>query len=246
MGFFSYTCAKTGLPILADGPWRDVGASEVVALYPNGDRIRGSYDGYGRVGGREILDDMDRPGGAKLVLAEFFANEKYDSLGTSNHEPGQGYFHDEAFINAMFTAARAGSIETRQYEKRLREYEEMASSPLQIIARHVSSDPQAFAENAGGLRFRRWMAGQEADDEEKGYAKRFAKLRETLPDKWKTLSPKKLGAEIWRLERIVMMQAARIVIDAWKKNVPAATEDLSRYLPAASEVSTRKRSEVRP
>jgi hypothetical protein len=48
MGFFSYTCSKTHLPILADDPR---GRSKVVVLDKDGSKFRGTYDGYGRVYG---------------------------------------------------------------------------------------------------------------------------------------------------------------------------------------------------
>ena len=59
MGFFSWRCAKSNKPVMAEvavrgTPWEF--ASNVVVLFNNGDRISGTYDGYGRVDGFELID----------------------------------------------------------------------------------------------------------------------------------------------------------------------------------------------
>lgn len=110
MGFYSYTCAKTHLPILASTSWGDE-YSKVVVLGENGTVFRGVYDGYGRVdvdGGMEVeLDDgkiLD--GKVKLVASRFYDGEAFGEVGKSGADPGQGHFHDPTRIEAWY--ARGG------------------------------------------------------------------------------------------------------------------------------------------
>jgi len=83
--------------------------SGVVMLSKIGTVIHGFYDGYGRLdtelGELTIYEAMGEgdPGDAKMVLKRFYAGEKFDDLGPSRNDPGQGHFHDLAFVMAWFT-----------------------------------------------------------------------------------------------------------------------------------------------
>ncbi len=61
MGFFSWDCKSCGHPALGDmainnvNQWMNV----VVALFPDGSRMIGEYDGYGRVNGVDIYEYDD-------------------------------------------------------------------------------------------------------------------------------------------------------------------------------------------
>ena len=94
MGYFSKTCAKTHLPIVHDS-WGYAALNRVVALLPNGAKIRGSYDGYGRVDGQELHEEWDD---VKFVLEQHYNNESYNDLGKSGNELGQGHFMDNKFL----------------------------------------------------------------------------------------------------------------------------------------------------
>ncbi|NBT32704.1 MAG: hypothetical protein EBT13_12620 [Rhodobacteraceae bacterium] len=105
MGCFSKTCAKSHWPVVSQ--WRRAypDFTQVVALLPNGEIIRGAYDGYGRVDG---IDVMESPRGrywwprVKLVLERFYAGETYDQLGRSGDELAQGYFMSGHFLDHCF------------------------------------------------------------------------------------------------------------------------------------------------
>lgn len=100
MGFFSKTCAKTHKPIVHDMRGFPE-LSEVVALFPDGSRLIGSYDGYGRVGGVDLMDDgYDEKGwnAIKLVLTSAYKGEDYKDLGKSHNELAQGHFMDDRFL----------------------------------------------------------------------------------------------------------------------------------------------------
>lgn len=55
MGFFSWDCKVCGHPMLSPAvtTGRTGWMSQVVAIEPNGTILRGEYDGYGRIDGRE-------------------------------------------------------------------------------------------------------------------------------------------------------------------------------------------------
>lgn len=117
MGFFSYTCAKTNLPVLASTSWPEE-FCKVTVLTESGDVFRGVYDGYGRVvtqfGSEVELDDsVVTRGGIKFVLTKFYKGEKFGDLGKSHNDPGQGHFHDEEKIKEWYT--KGGFPSAKEY-----------------------------------------------------------------------------------------------------------------------------------
>ena len=100
MGFFSKVCAKTNKPVVHEG--RGVPAlSKIVVLYPDGRKIEGEYDGYGRVAGQDLCPNgyTEKEWDAiKFVLASDYAGEKYEELGKSKDELAQGHFMSNAFL----------------------------------------------------------------------------------------------------------------------------------------------------
>ena len=108
MGFFSWRCAKSDKPVMAEvavrtGPWEF--ASRVVVLYRNGSRIKGTYDGYGRVihQGEEI-ELMDIPEeNWRMVIEKYFNNEKFEDFPTKNKwDMGQGFFYSDQELEKEF------------------------------------------------------------------------------------------------------------------------------------------------
>lgn len=101
MGFFSKVCVKTNKPVVHE--MRGFPAlSEVVALYPDGRKITGSYDGYGRVGGEDLCPDgYDEKtwGSIKFVLASAYEGEEWKNLPKSHDELAQGHFMDDRFLH---------------------------------------------------------------------------------------------------------------------------------------------------
>ena len=101
MGYFSKCCAKTHLPVVVQA----LGIphlNNVVALLPDGTKLAGSYDGYGRVAGKSLMgDDYDHAlwQKTKFVLRDYYEGETYKELGKSNDERAQGYFMDKAFLH---------------------------------------------------------------------------------------------------------------------------------------------------
>ena len=113
MGFFSKTCAKTHKPIVHDMRGFPE-LSEVVALFPDGSRILGYYDGYGRVGGVDLMPDgYDEKGwdAIKLVLTRAYAGEDYKDLGKSHDELAQGHFMDDKFLRHCMAIEKFASYE---------------------------------------------------------------------------------------------------------------------------------------
>lgn len=116
MGFFSKTCAKTHLPVLASMPWARVAPrlTNIVVLRPNREPRHAEYDGYG-LG----LDDYDE---AKFVLASDYAGETYEQLGPSEDDPQQGYFFGEHLVRELSQLPKFATFE--DYWEVMREYEE--------------------------------------------------------------------------------------------------------------------------
>lgn len=134
MGFFSKTCAKTHLPAITMYKEGFPSLTEVVALLPDGRTFRGTYDGYGGVGGIRLLDEMEKItkfsndfdrhdygwGKIKFVLAQYYAGETYDQIGESGSELAQGYFMDDKFLRYC---VKHGPFKSRkQYEQAFQKY----------------------------------------------------------------------------------------------------------------------------
>lgn len=102
MGFFSKTCAKTNLPVLALHPWGGVAPrlTKVVVLTPSGSRLVGDYDGYGM----GLVDRGEDFGDCKFVLQSDYQGESFKDLPPSHDDPGQGFFFDDAFIEVLETS----------------------------------------------------------------------------------------------------------------------------------------------
>ena len=117
MGFFSWRCAVSGLPILADtAPWPDdlKHLCKVVMLTKKG-WIKGSTDGYGRLmvserGGRarltEVPENLAEVDDLRLVLQSVWKNEAHADVEASENEPNQGFFwdHDQLreIVNGLY------------------------------------------------------------------------------------------------------------------------------------------------
>ncbi len=103
MGFFSWQCAKSEKPVMAElavrgSTWEF--ASDVIVLFKNGDRISGRYDGYGRVDGFELVDlDESR---WRMVIWRYYNEETFDQLPQNKHDPGQGYFYSDEDLTELF------------------------------------------------------------------------------------------------------------------------------------------------
>ena len=114
MGFFSWKCAKSDLPVMSsygvDGTeWEWM--SHVVVLHKDANgfvnRFAGIYDGYGVVespygpyGLR--IDLVDIPEDSwRMVIERFYKNDNFHSLPKNTNDPGQGYFYDDASLDEM-------------------------------------------------------------------------------------------------------------------------------------------------
>ena len=120
MGFFSKCCAKSHLPVVTkyrDGTPHEL--TEVVALTPNGKKVEGIYDGYGRVGGIELYEDYDDWRKVKFVLKMHYNGESYKDLPKSYDELAQGYFMADEFLKHCMSVKSFKS--RKEYEKSFKE-----------------------------------------------------------------------------------------------------------------------------
>ena len=103
MGFFSWQCAKSEKPVMAEvavrnSPWDF--ASDVVVLFSNGDRISGTYDGYGRVNGLELVDIAEERW--RMVISKYYNGESFDILPKNKYDRGQGFFYSDEDLEEIF------------------------------------------------------------------------------------------------------------------------------------------------
>lgn len=108
MGFFSWQCAKSKKPVMSTyavnrGPFEF--ASRVVVLFKNGDRISGTYDGYGRVDGIELVDYPESAW--RMVIERYYEGEAFEELAMNPHDPGQGYFYSDEDLKEIFPDAQS-------------------------------------------------------------------------------------------------------------------------------------------
>ena len=122
MGYFSKCCAKTHLPVVVES----LGIphlNNVVALLPDGRKFEGSYDGYGRVNGIDLLPDgyVEKKWDAlKFVLKGKYEGETYKQLGKSGDELAQGYFMSDRFL---LYCMKVGSFASyAEYKKAMHKY----------------------------------------------------------------------------------------------------------------------------
>lgn len=127
MGMFSYLCARSGLPIQADGAGDD-GQSDVVYVAGGSTQpIVGTYDGYGRVctANGEVHelprldtdDPTDSPG--RLILKACFDGDvdAVRRLPPNKPDPWQGFVAPVEFIARMYQEVLAGRIDSAGYER---------------------------------------------------------------------------------------------------------------------------------
>lgn len=130
MGFFSKCCAKTNLPVIHHGYGNDWHAkhpefSEVIVLYPDGRKVEGSYDGYGRVSEVPLCPEGYDEGlwdSLKFVLKKHYAGESYGDLGRSHDEMAQGHFMAEDFILYCKTLKPDGFKNRAEYTRAFNKY----------------------------------------------------------------------------------------------------------------------------
>lgn len=103
MGFFSWRCAKSDKPVMAEiavrnTPWQF--ASDVIVLFKDGRRAQGTYDGYGRVGELELLDYREETW--RMVIDSYYNGETFDQLSKNKYDQGQGFFYSDEDLAQEF------------------------------------------------------------------------------------------------------------------------------------------------
>lgn len=92
MGMISYLCKGCNRPLISYHDWMD----KVVALMPNGDKLSGDYDGYGRIGDYDLMDSHD---------VEYWHKACHDAMGNPGYSSAsesagcQGHFFDYPIHN---------------------------------------------------------------------------------------------------------------------------------------------------
>ena len=82
-------------------PWAF--ASRVIVLFNNGNRISGTYDGYGRVDGFELVDRPEESW--RMVIEDYYNGEQFEDLPKNKYDQGQGFFYDDEDLAQEFGIA---------------------------------------------------------------------------------------------------------------------------------------------
>lgn len=148
MGFYSFTCAKSGLPVMAGEAFKEAKFTKVKVLYANGDVIQGTYDGYGRVDGESMGEDLsgfqsqDKSQDPKIVLAAYHCGEPFEALGVSESDPAQGFFIDADFVQGMH-ALQEGQpgFDGHRYNEYRIQLDELGERVCRFESHQVGLDP---------------------------------------------------------------------------------------------------------
>lgn len=81
-----------------NSPWDF--ASKVIVIFKNGDRISGTYDGYGRVDHFEIVDYPESRW--RMVIEKYYEGETFDQLSQNKYDQGQGFFYGDEDLEEEF------------------------------------------------------------------------------------------------------------------------------------------------
>lgn len=107
MGFFSWKCAKSQKPIMAEcavngSPWQF--ASRVTLLFEDGTSIKGVYDGYGRVeNSREAFELADlHESEWRMIISNYYDSEPFHTFSRNKFDPGQGFFYSDEELEQAF------------------------------------------------------------------------------------------------------------------------------------------------
>ena len=94
MGMSSYNCLRCGHPMLMPYNTNEINSwmSDVVAIYPNGARVFGEYDGYARIGDVELGYPCEA---SCYHLLCWKAEGEPGFTVPSPHAEDQGHFFDE-------------------------------------------------------------------------------------------------------------------------------------------------------
>jgi hypothetical protein len=96
MGQFSYCCAVCDQEILHGNVQGYSKYKRAVALFPNGDRASGEYDGYGRIGFADINEAMYGEGAPKIVHECCLNGQSFEDLTKGDrHASDQGWWPGE-------------------------------------------------------------------------------------------------------------------------------------------------------
>lgn len=104
MGSFGWNCNECGHPVLGFCYPGYNKYSQAVVIFPNGDRWTGEYDGYGRLGGVDLVNDV---GGRewRIVHAPCYDGQDFNYLKTEEevgHDDTQAGGYDEHKMEEAF------------------------------------------------------------------------------------------------------------------------------------------------
>lgn len=258
MGYFSFTCAKTGLPIVSCDQGADPKHSTVYVIPKSGRVCKGSYDGYGNLAdfGRDEPLDIGGPNGDKMVLAHFFKGESWAELKENQHEPDQGSY-DGVLHPALFTAVETvPGFDGHQYPKRHRELERLQSAAREHLATAHGFSYSHIFDLRHGLERAEYADPEDRASEEQAA---WASATEHFPDGKvpagnlvQGMSPQEALATLEAAGERLYMALVTELVSAWGENRPTRLPNFSALLSgqgsgwseAPSVVTARPRMKV--
>ncbi len=107
MGVFSWNCHSCGLSILNNMVDEGETYSQATVIFPDGSIIHGSYNGYGRIGGRQLNDCITGDNGTFYHTACWKGDgSPLEYHGPSPSAEDQGHFTDQ---RAHYGCSECGS-----------------------------------------------------------------------------------------------------------------------------------------
>jgi len=93
---------------VSNTPWDF--ASKVVVVFKDGDRLSGTYNGYGSVLSNASEYDIANVGedNWRMVIKQYYAGETFDQLPQNKHDQGQGFFYGDADLEIIFRNQNKG------------------------------------------------------------------------------------------------------------------------------------------
>jgi hypothetical protein len=201
-------------------------ACVVAQVSSSGKVLQGTYDGYGRVDGEEVYDDIEY-GRLKLVIADFHdkKTDTFASLPSNAFDPGQGYFHDTRFVERVFAALEFKELPNAfGFDARSRQLamtnEQGIRAVYLALGTPIPEDGEVFHDNhvsewvldhaMSALRF------AEDERDRQAFTERYSRdVLGKLPDPLKPLSPLLAMGALDAAYDAVGRAARRAVMRAW-------------------------------
>lgn len=114
MGNFSYSCGVCSQEVLHGHMPGYTKFTKAIVMWPNGDRMSGEYDGYGRIGGGPNL--VEQLGDWKVVHQCCYNDQPYEEMKHGPHNaPDQGFWPGERLAVVRYGEPDRSELKEQTY-----------------------------------------------------------------------------------------------------------------------------------